>query len=135
MSSNDGFLPVGADSNISCGPNASFVPVPELYCLFDQIKVPATISAPAYSSDPVNKQSYLQCLAPPLSQKGAASNYEGIRTLVKIGMNPSPPEFSNSLRFVLSKHLVTWKYTLPTNNSLNSVGLSQLVVTVSYMLR
>ena len=103
----DGFLPIGADANISCGPNATFIPQPQLFCLFGQVQVEASISAPVYSNEPVTTQSSLYCTAPPLASKGGQ---KATTINVKIGMNPDAAEFSAGLRFVL--HAASSKLSL-----------------------
>ncbi len=97
----DDYLPIGADPNVTCLANASITPSPELYCLIGQIRVDASISSPALSSDPVLKTSDLYCAAPQLSADRNRDGSTATAVVVRVGMNPYTSEFSYPLRFIL----------------------------------
>ena len=96
----DDYLPIGADPTVICLANSSSPPPPQLYCLFGQIRVDASISSPALSSDPVSKTSDLYCAAPQLSADRNQDSSLATAVVVRIGMNPYTSEFSYPLRVV-----------------------------------
>ena len=95
----DDYLPIGADPTVICLANSSSPPPPQLYCLFGQIRVDASISNPAFSSDPVSKTSDLYCAAPQLyADQSYRDSSAATAVVVRIGMNPYTSEFSYPLR-------------------------------------
>ncbi len=101
LSASDDYLPIGADPNATCLANASMATPPELYCLFGEMRVEASISSPVLSSDSAFKTSELYCAAPQLSADRNRDDNLGTAVAVRIGMNPYTSEFSHPLRSVL----------------------------------
>jgi hypothetical protein len=96
----DDYLPIGADPNVVCFANSSNVTLPQLYCLFGQTRVDASISSPALSADPLFKTNELRCAAPQLSADRNRDDSAGTAVVVRIGMNPYTSEYSFPLRSV-----------------------------------
>jgi hypothetical protein len=122
----DGYLPIGAKSNTSCA-NGSFVPLPELYCLFGRAQVAASIDSTAISSDPVTTQRYLQCAAPALVPRGVADNPAGNKISVQVGMNPYLSEYSNALRSAIVSPFMEAHQLIPDGYSLLELALDSFI--------